>query len=132
MRVRGFFSAVGLVLLLANATDEQLLPRDPELIAETYQLRLPSDHQLSRQLDILNHKNLHYYLVSRYLSKPTERQNQLGYCLPASDTLNALAFRVFSLNIDTQGSISHSRAKQHYESNLIYRFIHSRNHTLIS
>ncbi|WP_223296331.1 hypothetical protein RJD38_08240 [Vibrio scophthalmi] len=131
LRVRGFFSAACLVLLLANATDEQVLPRDPEFIAEAYQLRLPSEHQISRQLAILNYKDFHYYLLSRYLNKPAERQNQLSYCLLTNDTLSALAFRALSLLVEEPIGAMGYRVKQHYESNLIYRFIHSRNHLQI-
>ncbi|RJX70746.1 hypothetical protein DZ860_11975 [Vibrio sinensis] len=131
MQARVLFSVACLVLLLGNATDEQLLSRDPELISENYQIRLPYEHQLSHQLNIRNHKNVHYYLLSRYLNKPAERQTQLAYCLPISDTLSALAFRALSLGNDDQRTASSYRVKQHYESNLIYRFIHSRNYTLV-
>lgn len=131
LRVRGFFSTACLVLLLTNATDEQLLPHAPEFIAEAYQLRLPSEHQVSRQLAILNYKDFHYYLLSRYLGKPAERQNQLSYCLLTNDTLSALAFRALSLAVDESSGVMGYRVKQHYETNLIYRFIHSRNHLQI-
>ncbi|EGU36340.1 hypothetical protein VII00023_11791 [Vibrio ichthyoenteri ATCC 700023] len=127
LRVRGFFSAACLVLLLANATEEQLLPRDPQFIAEAFQLQLPSEHQISRQLTTPNHKNRHYYLIARYLNKPADRHNQLSYGLPSTDTLSTLVARTLSQAIDESIGITGYRVKQHYESNLIYRFIHSRN-----
>lgn len=132
MRVRVLFSAACLVLLLGNATDELLLSRDPELISESYQLRSSYEHQLSHQFNVRNHKNVHYYLLSRYLNKPAERQTQLAYCLLASDTLSALEFHALSLDSVDQRTVSRYRVKQHHESNLIYRFIHSRNYALVS
>ena len=132
MRIRGLLSAACFILLLTNATDEQLLLRDSEYSTGSDQLQLSCEERLSHWLEISQHHNINYFFIARYLNKPTERQTQPAYCLPINDRLYSLAVSLRLLNYDEQSSFAHLRVKQHYESNLIYRFIHSRNNSLSS
>lgn len=69
---------------------------------------------------------------SRYLYKPAERQNPSMPFLPVNDSIYANSNRRSSLYYRESEGDTDSRIKRHYESNLIYRFIHSRHTSVLA
>jgi len=130
LRLIGMLSAICLTLLLSDATDEVLLTRDLNLnnVSDLWHTQADT---LSMGFEAKHHNNPQHTVFSRYLYKPTERQNLPTYFLPASDSVYANANLLSALHYrELEGDI-YPRVKQHYESNLIYRFIHSRHNNLL-
>lgn len=126
LRIIGMLSAICLTLLFSNTTDELLLSRDLNL----YNVVSPQQDQakrLSLGLEAKPHNNPLHTVFCRYLYKPTERQNLPTYFLPTSDSVYANVNLLSSLRYRELDGEIYPRVRRDYESNLIYRFIHSRN-----
>ena len=127
MRLIGMLSVACLTLLLTIAADERLLLANAN-VHTSYQLPSQTVHSLYG-LEGNRHSNPFHLLTGRNAQKTTERQSSSTSFLPVSDSIYASSFALnkhYYRQYDAEISI---RVKQHYESNLIYRFIHSRHKT---
>lgn len=106
-------------------TDEGLLA--PNLASYNQPLQL-KDATSIHTLDLVieRHNSPLHTLMSRYLSKPSERQSQSNTYLPVNDSIYAFKHVFLSTYHRYLDGESALRVKRHHESNLIYRFIHTR------
>ncbi|WP_162062382.1 hypothetical protein [Vibrio taketomensis] len=125
MRLIGMLSAVCLTLLLTTAADDELLPKQSDNYTAVHQLQSFKASSIY-SIEAKRHANPLHTLISRNIQKPTERQGHGASFLPVSDSIyaqtnsiNGHYYRQYDVDVAL-------RVKQHYESNLIYRFIHSR------
>lgn len=132
LRFIGILSAVCLTLLLSNATGEGLSSSallstsNGSIELKEPNGRLTLSSEAKRNDDPLHTRS------SRYLYKPAERQNLSMPFLPVNDSIYANSNRRSSLCYRESEGDTYSRIKRHHESNLIYRFIHSRNTSILA
>ncbi len=131
MRLMGMLSAACLTLLLSSATDQELFSQNLASYNVTHQLQ-PASTSVALGFEAKRHSNPLHSLVNRYLVKSTERQNQTASFLPVTDSIYALNSALSSSYYRYIDGSTAFRAKGYYESNLIYRFIHSRHRPSIA
>ena len=131
LRFIGILSVVCLTLLLSNATSGVLICSDLSPLNGFNGLK-ELNGKLTVSFEAKRHEKPLHTRSSRYLYKPAERQNLSMPFLPVNDSIYANSNRRSSLYYRESESDTDSRIKRHHESNLIYRFIHSRNTSVLA